>query len=342
MAGLYDEATIAALRSGVKQIFPALSLSAAAEVSLLNVSENATFLAHDPGTEERVVIRVHRPGYHAPEEIESELAWISDLRAHDVVPTPKPLQIAEGTHLARFSAKERTWIAAAFSYFDGDPPAQDDSLVNGFHKLGAINARLHLHARTWVRPEGFTRKSWVFETTVGDRPLWGDWRAAPGLTLDGINVLERVCAELKAVLDAYGQNESRFGLIHADLRLANLLDNGQRLAVIDFDDCGFGWFGYDFAAAVSFIETDPRMSDLQDAWVAGYRSVAHLPAEDEAMLPTFVMLRRLLLTAWIASHSETPEAAELLDQGYPMGTVTLGERFLAGKPLYPTGRNAPN
>ena len=45
------------------------------------------------------------------------------------------------------------------------------------------------------------------------------------------------------------------------------------------------------------------------------------------MLPTFVMLRRLLLTAWIASHAETP-TAQALGAGYTDGTVALGEQFL--------------
>ncbi len=42
------------------------------------------------------------------------------------------------------------------------------------------------------------------------------------------------------------------------MRLANLLIDGDRVTLIDFDDCGFGWFMYDFAAAISFFETIRR------------------------------------------------------------------------------------
>ena len=42
-----------------------------------------------------------------------------------------------------------------------------------------------------------------------------------------------------------------------------------------------------------------------------------------------VMLRRMLLTAWIASHAETPTARELMAGGYASGTVALAERHLA-------------
>ncbi|MEM9764789.1 MAG: hydantoinase/oxoprolinase N-terminal domain-containing protein, partial [Pseudomonadota bacterium] len=86
----------------------------------------------------------------------------------------------------------------------------------------------------------------------------------------------------------------------------------------------------DAAAAVSFYEHEPFIPEVQAAWVEGYREVADLPAADEAMLPTFVMLRRLLLTAWLASHSETPTAQELGD-GYTDGTVAIAERYLSGR-----------
>jgi len=70
------------------------------------------------------------------------------------------------------------------------------------------------------------------------------------------------------------------------------------------------------------------MAELQTAWVAGYRTVAPVSKEDETMLPVFVVLRRMLLTAWIASHSDT-ETARQLGTDYTQGTLMIGERFLS-------------
>ena len=42
------------------------------------------------------------------------------------------------------------------------------------------------------------------------------------------------------------------GLIHADFSLANLLIHKGDLRVIDFDDCGLGWFLYDAVTSVFF------------------------------------------------------------------------------------------
>ena len=133
---------------------------------------------------------------------------------------------------------------------------------------------------------------------------------------------------VNAADEPFFKSDSRFGLIHGDMRLANLLVDGPRVKVIDFDDCGFSWFIYDCATTVSFFEHAPEVPQLIEAWVRGYRRVGTLSAEDEAEIGTFVMLRRLLLVAWIGSHSET-ELAQAMGDDYTAGTVPLCEAYLA-------------
>lgn len=331
MAGLYNDEFVERLRAGAATLIGEWGLSPGTQVRLLNISENATFRADDPERAEPVILRVHRPGYHTRREIESELAWLEALQQAEIAPIAPALTCRSGGHIAAFDLDGEPRDVVAFKFLPGDEPSPEGDLVGGFRDLGAISARLHGHVRDWQRPEWFARKTWTFDTTVGRTPHWGDWRDGLGLTPDGRAVLERTAAVLEARLTAFGDGPDRFGLIHADLRLANLLVQDGRIAVIDFDDCGFGWFAFDFAAAISFIETDPAIPDLQDAWVEGYRSVAPLDPDVEAEIPTFIMLRRLQLTAWIASHAETPTAQEM-GTGFTDDTVALAETFLARSP----------
>jgi Ser/Thr protein kinase RdoA (MazF antagonist) len=111
------------------------------------------------------------------------------------------------------------------------------------------------------------------------------------------------------------------------MRLANLLIDGDETKVIDFDDCGFSWYLYDCATALSFIEHRPDVPALVGAWAKGYRSVASLSAEDEHEIPTFVLFRRLLLVAWIGSHAET-DLAKSMGVRYTQDTVALCENYL--------------
>ena len=305
---------------------PAYDLHPDTEITLLNVSENGTFRLDDPEAG-RSVLRVHRSGYHSEQAIRSELAWVQALRSEGIVRTPAHLPAADGASVVEArTADGDARFAVRFEWVEGHEP-DETRLVSDFDELGRIAARLHLHAKAWQQPAGFTRFVWDYDTSLGARGHWGRWQDGLGVGAEELAVLGRLDEVLRGRLAAYGKGPDRFGLIHADMRLANLLVSGERVTVIDFDDCGFSWFMYDVASAVSFIEHEPYVPDLVDAWVTGYRRVAPLSAEDESEIPTFVMLRRLLLVAWIGSHSATETAQEL---GSEFTTVScdLAEHYL--------------
>jgi Ser/Thr protein kinase RdoA (MazF antagonist) len=324
---LYDDAFLARLESGLRGALPGWGLDSDSPLRLLTISENATYLAEDETRGRKVVFRVHRPAYHSEAEIRSELAWTEALRAGQVVETPHLVRALDGAQLCSFREGEHTRFVAAFDFMSGREPDASDDLVKWYGELGAINAKLHQHSRAWTRPPGFIRKTWDVATTIGPDAYWGDWRDGLGLNDENRAVLARTAALLERQVAAYGRTPQNFGLIHADMRPANLLVDGERLAVIDFDDCGESWFMFDFAAAVSFQEAEPSIPNLMAAWVENYRRVAPLTTEDEAMLPVFVMLRRMHLTAWIASHAETP-TAQSMGEPYTAQTAALADAYL--------------
>ncbi|HEY9215096.1 MAG TPA: phosphotransferase [Ancylobacter sp.] len=324
---MYDDHFLSRLHAGLRGALPRWGLSEATDLRLLTISENATFRAHDPVSTRDVVFRVHRPGYHTREEIESELAWLGALGRDGIVATLTPVPQQDGTLIADIDDDGVTRHVVAFSLVSGREPAEGEDLPRWFRELGAINARLHAHAKSWTPPQGFVRKVWDYEAMLGEVRLWGDWRAGLGLDDEGREVLERTSLVLRDLIEAYGKDADKFGLVHADMRVANLLVDGETLSVIDFDDCGFSWYLYDFAAAISFTEHEPNVPELQAAWIEGYRTVALLTDEECAILPVFIMLRRMLLTAWVASHAETP-TAQSMGESYTEGTVALARAFL--------------
>ena len=315
------------LASFARAALPAHGLAPDAPLALLNVSENATFAVDDPGSGDRSVLRVHRTGYHSRAAIESELDWIAALRADDVVSTPPVLPSRAGDRVVTVTAGGEERHVVRFAWVAGEEPA-GERLGADFRRLGEMTARLHAHALRWRPPPGFTRFRWDYETSIGPRGHWGRWQDGLGIGPAELSQLTRLDHLLSRRLAAFGTGPDRFGLVHADLRLANLLVAGDAVHVIDFDDCGFGWLLYDLGSALSFIEDDPRVPELVDAWVAGYTGVRSLLPAELAELPTFVMLRRLLLVAWIGSHADTDLARDM-GSGYTAGTCDLAEDYLA-------------
>jgi len=308
----------------------AYDLDPAASVRLINVSENWTYRVEEPGGR-AFALRVHRPTYHTAEEIDSELVWIDTLREDGVVETAHAVAGREGGRVCQVRTDELgERNVVLFEWLSGDMPDPDaHDLRPGFRTLGAVSARMHRHTQAWRRPPGFARFSWEYETTLGERGHWGRWQDGLGMGREELDLLGRLDDTLRRRLEAYGQGPERFGLVHADIRLANLLVDGDRVRVIDFDDCGFSWFMYDFATTVSFIEDHPDVPELKDAWVEGYRSVSPLDPADAAELDTFVMLRRLLLVAWIGSHHQFATEAAELGAGFTAGSCALAERYLS-------------
>lgn len=301
----------------ITRALPAYGLSPDTPLSLLNRSENETWRAGD------LVLRLHRHGYHSRAEIASELAWLMSLQGLPGLNTVCPVPGAQGL-VTEIDGR----FLVAFDLVRGEELQPGDDLARWFAPLGEITARLHLQSRDWPPPPGFTRKRWDVATILGPRPHWGDWRQAQGLDARGEALLARATDRLAAKLAAYGTGPDAFGLIHADLRLANLMTDGDTLSAIDFDDCGFGWWAYDLAAALSFIETDPRLPDLIARWVDGYTRIAALRPEDRAMIPSLIFLRRVLLTAWLATRADSDTAQSLGGPAYTQGTLDLAERYL--------------
>jgi len=298
-----------------------------AEAKRINVSENVTYLVE--GTNWKSILRIHRENYHTHRAIECELEWSGALTRESPVVAPDfyigkngdPIQCGtvDGLPAPRYMVM--------FHFVEGTQPDEDQDLVGAFEELGEIAANTHVHSIHWERPDPFERLAWNLDTVFGAAPTWGNWRHGPNVTQDIRWVLEQVENTVTRRLTAFGQNTERYGLIHADMRLANLLRDGTGTRLIDFDDCGLGWFLYDFATGISFMEDHPQVPDLKSAWVRGYRKVRELSAREEREIDTFIMLRRLALLAWIGSHIEAPEPQELAPR-FACVSAELGAVYL--------------
>ncbi|WP_411025937.1 phosphotransferase enzyme family protein, partial [Salmonella sp. s54833] len=93
---------------------------------------------------------------------------------------------------------------------------------------------------------------------------WGDWRDAPALSAADAAVIEEAERKVIERLTDYGMGPERFGLVHADLRMSNLMVHNGKITVIDFDDCGWSWYLADLGAVVSFVEDTPDAARIID------------------------------------------------------------------------------
>jgi Ser/Thr protein kinase RdoA (MazF antagonist) len=291
-------------------------------VRLFSLSENEIYRIEAPSSG-RWALRLQRPGYQSKTSLASEIAWLVALRKDGVVATPVPVAGRNGEWIQSVGARE----AVLFEWEEGCEPRIHTDLRQCFLALGAITAQMHRHSQRWERPDGFDRFTWNFEAALGDQARWGRWCDGLGMNQARLDLFSHTVDSIRDRLANYGRGPDRFGLTHCDLRLGNLLLAGREVKVLDFDDCGFGWYMYDAATPLSFYEHLPQVPSLIQHWLEGYRSVSPLSQADEEEIPTFVMLRRLLLIAWIGSHQETV-LAQSLGAAYTEQTVPLCSGYL--------------
>jgi Ser/Thr protein kinase RdoA (MazF antagonist) len=290
------------------------------------LTENPTFRVQEPRVREPIALRIYRPGGRPAKEVESELAWISAIRRETSVSTPDVVPTLDGARVVTIDGQPKIF-AAAFELVPGHE-ADEEDLERLMPIIARATADLHRHGRGWELPQSFERPRWDLETTIGSAPHWGPWQASVPDAGER-KQLERLADTVLARLRAFGSDRDRFGLIHADLRVTNLIVDGDTVAVIDFEDCGFTWYLYDLAATLTFYEATPRVDELIASWLDGYRAIAPLSAEDEHEIPTFMMLRRLMLSAYVGLRSHTELADELHRTGFSRTSCELAEKYLS-------------
>lgn len=304
-------------------------LPAGAHCRLINVSENATYLVEAEGGY-KAILRVHRENYHSRNAISCELAWMEDLNAHGGVITPGTIVGKNGEVIQQSGIESlpAPRYLVLFEFIEGVEPDESQDLAAPFEELGEIAAKTHVHSISWEKPAGFERLVWNLDAVFGSSPTWGNWRNAPRMTSQKQAVMQTLEDVVIKRLQAFGDGPERYGLIHADMRLANLLVHESSTRLIDFDDCGLGWFLYDFAAAISFMEDSPQIPILKSAWVKGYRKVRELSDVDVQEIDTFIMLRRMALCAWMGTHQEVDIVQEM-SPTFTQVTVDLAEQYLS-------------
>jgi Ser/Thr protein kinase RdoA (MazF antagonist) len=314
------------LRAALESLLHAYGL-ADSRFELINRSENTTFRVDPAAGGRPLVLRLYRVGQRADAEIESELDWMEALRAEAGISTPRALARRDGRRISKVSLPDGAAASCVvFEYLSGTEPPPE-GLALWFERLGTISAEIHLHGRSWRRPQSFHRPRFDYVTLIGARAVWGSWERAPGLDANAVAVLRSASTEIAKRLAEYGQAPDRFGLIHGDLRLANLLADGPHIHVIDFDDCGTGWFLYDLSTSISLIEHLPETESLVQAWLYGYQRLVPLGDVHIEMVRHLIMMRRLQVLSWFGRNLGSTLVLEYSPVVVP-ATVAAADSYL--------------
>jgi Ser/Thr protein kinase RdoA (MazF antagonist) len=281
-----------------------------AKLHFINHGENTTFRVE--AGKKKYLLRVHRYGYHTPEAIGEELAWLKRLRESTDLSVQKPVASKQGKLLEAVATPEipeprqcdlLEWVEGKFIWKSTRP--QD------VRRLGMLMAELHHSTRG--RKVKY-RRYWDAEGLVGKKPKFSWPEKFSGVPAAQQRIINEARGEISAYLCRFEKKfAERQGLIHADLHFGNFVVQPDRIGAIDFDDCGFGFHAYDLAIPLTQLknlcEKKPEKNFLAyvSAIQEGYASVGKWSDQDAEALPYFLAARRVLMLGWLASRAENPK-----------------------------------
>jgi Ser/Thr protein kinase RdoA (MazF antagonist) len=285
-------------------------------LDLVHMAENVTFqVTGRDGT--AYVLRLHRPWYRTHEELVSERVWIRALdEAGIAVPAAVPAPDGSDYVPVRIAATGERRYAGLARWVDGEilsdvlrRTGEADARRRYYAQLGAMMASLHNQSTAWSVPPSFRRHTLDADGLVGDRAFWGPFWEHAALSDSERELLLASRAQVHAALEGLERNPGMWSLIHADMHPGNILVADDRLAIIDFDDAGFGWHHYDIAVALFHERGQSDEALTEDAFLRGYRAVRPFAEAAAALIPLFSLVRGMTLIGWYHQRPEIKPAA---------------------------------
>ena len=301
------------------------------EIKLIAHRENTTFCIDIPGeiqkTEanpylsNRYLLKIHRANYLSYENVVSELQWLQALRTADL-PVPEAVSSLDGNlaTVVKSLGIPEPRVCSLTRWVEGE----SEKPMN-FKNIGRLMARLHDHAEQWQPPKNFTRPPWdwngLFGAGAGYSIDRGDriWELTPQPYR---RLFKEVGDRVRQVMDTIGQDPQQFGLIHGNCCPGNLLAFYEEVRIIDFADCGYGYWVQDIAMFISYFFRNPKVSKYLTQLLEGYAEVRALPAKQLLYIDTFVTLQQVTLALWRVNRAQDhpyfrsilPEALEQASQ----------------------------
>ncbi|MGB3308814.1 MAG: phosphotransferase [Nodosilinea sp.] len=309
----FAQADVQLVAHGDNTVF---SVKGSRALSLAGSAAAATSKSQDssdrPDVPDRFSLKIHRANYLSAAAIESELHWLTYLRHAAKLWVPEPLTTLEnalcpsaqvlGMAAPRGCSLTR-WLKGRSLL---DLPRDERSQPQTLTAIGRLLGTLHYQAEQWPVPDPFPRPRWDWNGLFGQGAGYSDngdrvWALTPPPYRP---LFETISDRVKAAMASLGEDPKQFGLIHGDFWLGNLLIQESTLGVIDFTDCGFGYWGYDLARFLNDFSTEPHYSACLEPLLQGYTQVRPFPAAQLPHLKLFLAAQQVALALWRINRAQ--------------------------------------
>lgn len=230
--------------------------------------------------------------------VRSQMLWLSDLRNDTRLPVPEPVPTLDGSLVGRVKVESvptsRTFALLRWIPGETKKGKKGNLTISETYSLGAHVARMHRYAESYSAPKDFARPRWDYDYLFGESSLlWTLGRQV--FSNNEMRVLVSTAERIQRNLQDLGESSEVFGIIHGDLQPANFIAHNGVMYVIDFDECGYGYYLYDLTPTYLFLRLiyPESYETMRKALLDGYQSVRPFTEDELEYLNLFVSMRLL-------------------------------------------------
>lgn len=236
----------------------------------------------------RNVLYVYPQGLRTKSEIAAEWQYVDYLHACGV-PVAPAVPRKSGEVLLTFEGPEGIRFGVLTRFAEGVILRRRPT-VAAVRAYGQSVARIHVYSdrmpftpeRAPLDYERMIQESVAaFEREAHDRREEQAFlHAARDILLDGLGHLSKA--------------KSSYGMIHGDVIRANaLVTEDDRVTVLDFDFCGWGWRAYDVASYLLTIRNTAEEGLFERAFLDGYNEIRPLTSTERETFVLFEAIRAI-------------------------------------------------
>ena len=280
----------------------------------------------DPYLSNRYVLRIHAGSDE--DTVASELTWLAALNLEAGLPVPAPVKTPDGKLVTRIATPGVPIgrFVSLMRWLDGRR-LRTGLRPNHLTALGRVVAQMHNFSSGWQPPTGFTRPHWDWDSQLGGsmfrHPMEQVVASIPAKYQESFRSIYH---EAKQVMEVLGKGPDAYGMIHADLYPENVLFKAGKAYPIDFEDCGYGYWIWDIAVALSTWAWGNEWECRRDAFWQGYSKVRTLPENQWAHIELFVAIQFATMVLWSSAlfMNDPKRAAEYVPWREDNGNKLLG------------------
>ena len=235
----------------------------------------------------------------ARKQLRAEVAWLSALREDKSLLVPKPVPNKQGDLISYLA--DRTVVM--FEWLPGEPVSQTMS-PEVARQIGQMMATLHLHASNYSSD----RQTVCYDSSYffGSNSWW-QTKARERLA-DNYQKLVPAIEKVENLMSEMEKSPEQFGMIHSDLHFSNIICDGEKYAIIDFGDCGMGYYAMDITVTEAEFKDYDNAEQLITAFRDGYQNKRGCFPSSEKLEP-FGVVGSLLWLEWVF-ESENQQVRE--------------------------------